>query len=316
LVEFARDLLLNGLAQKSRSSYHSGQKSFLRFCDTFGVAQPLPAAPVDVCMWLASLACRQLTPGTLQAYRWSLHALHTELGLPSIVGSDLQIKRMISGVEKLQGPAGRAPERLPVTPKVLRSIQPLLQLDSNADHRMLSAAMWTATCGLLRPGEVAVESARSTKRLLRVSSLTVRSSSPLRYTLHLAESKGDQHRLGVDIPIVGPDATAAIRDYLERRGPSDPSSPLFVFTNGTPLTHSYLVKRTAELAALAKVVRVDPSTGRPYAGVSFRKGGATWLSESGVEDRLVQKIGRWKSYCYARYIHPSDQTLDNAFATF
>jgi hypothetical protein len=143
----------------------------------------------------------------------------------------------------------------------------------------------------------------------------VRSSSPLRYPLHLAESKGDQHRLGVDIPIVGSDATAAIRDYLERRGPSDPSSPLFAFTNGTPLTHTYLVKCTAELAALAKIERVDPSTGRPYAGVSLREGGATWLSESGVEDRLVQKIGRWKSYCYARYIHSSDQTLDNTFAT-
>jgi hypothetical protein len=165
--------------------------------------------------------------------------------------------------------------------------------------------MWTATCGLLRPGEVAVESARSTKRLRRMSSLTVRSSSPLRYTLHLAESKGDQHRLCIYIPIVGPDATAVIRDSLERRGPSDQSSPLFAFTNGTPLTHSYLVKRTAELAST-----------HPLAGVSFRKCGATWLSESGVEDRLVQKIGQWKSYCYAHYIHPSDQTLDNAFATF
>jgi hypothetical protein len=79
LVEFARDILLNGLDQKSRSSYHSGQKSFFRFCDTFGVAQLLPAATVDMCMWMVSMTCAN-SPSTLQAYRWSLHALHTELG--------------------------------------------------------------------------------------------------------------------------------------------------------------------------------------------------------------------------------------------
>ena len=39
-----------------------------------------------------------------------------------------------------------------------------------------------------------------------------------------------------------------------------------------------------------------------YSGHSFRKGGATSLSEKGISDSMIQTIGRWTSDCYKIYI--------------
>jgi hypothetical protein len=47
--------------------------------------------------------------------------------------------------------------------------------------------------------------------------------------------------------------------------------------------------------------------------VSFRKGGATALAESGVPDRVIQELGRWKSFAYQRYVHSTDAALNKAF---
>jgi site-specific recombinase XerD len=88
LVELARSLFLASLAPNTRASYHSGQKSFLNFCAHIGVTEPLPATSTDTCMWLASLAARSLRFTTIDNYRYALHSLHTDLGLPSILDSD------------------------------------------------------------------------------------------------------------------------------------------------------------------------------------------------------------------------------------
>ena len=73
-------------------------------------------------------------------------------------------------------------------------------------------------------------------------------------------------------------------------------APLFAFESGLPLTRAVLLSVTSHLLHCA---RVDTSS---YDGVSFRRGGATFLSSAGVSDRLIQIMGRWQSYVYARYI--------------
>ena len=46
---------------------------------------------------------------------------------------------------------------------------------------------------------------------------------------------------------------------------------------------------------------------------SFRKGGATWLAERGGPDCIIQQLGRWKSFAFHRYIHPSTHTYAAVF---
>ena len=152
------------------------------------VLLPLPAQPTDVCMWFASLAARQLKAKTIDNYRWALHSLHTQWGVPSVLSSNPQIDRMIEGIKKTYGVEPARPPRLPITPAIIRAISAHLS-PTDPDHRMLRAAMWTACIGMLRPGELAVENAKKPKRLLTVASLKREPCDPPRFTLILTESK-------------------------------------------------------------------------------------------------------------------------------
>jgi len=316
LVELARSLFLASLAPNTRASYHSGQKSFLNFCAHIGVTEPLPATSTDTCMWLASLAARSLRFTTIDNYRYALHSLHTDLGLPSILDSDPQVQRMVDGIKRVQGAHALRPPRLPVSPSVIRAVTPLL--DTNVpDHRMLLAAMWVACTAMLRPGEIGVENPKQPLRLLTLQHLTLTSSDPIAYSLRIPESKTDQLRAGSLVRIAGRATTQALRMYLVNRKPAPtPSSPLFAREDGSPMSHSYLIDNTLLLVQRARVTLRDPQSGRTFAGVSFRKGGATALAEAGVPDRVTQELGRWKSFCYKRYIHASELSLLKVFSDF
>lgn len=156
------------------------------------------------------------------------------------------------------------------------------------------------------------------QRMLTMRSLAVTSNAPLEYSLTLAESKTDAYSEGVALPVSGPSATAAMRSYLSKRpgGAPGPNAPLFARADGSPLTHKWLVDTTSALVSLARVPMVDRVTGRTCVGVSFRSGGATALAEAGVSDRQIQILGRWKSFCYQRYIRESTATLSTVFKLF
>ena len=98
-----------------------------------------------------------------------------------------------------------------------------------------------------------------------------------------------------------------MRAYLTSRaqiiGPLRPNDPLFLYKNGQPLSYNGLV---AVVRALASVCGAPP---KEYAGHSFRRGGATELARRGVPDRVIQKLGRWRSDCYKRYIETRIEEL-------
>jgi hypothetical protein len=133
-VRLARHFFFSGLARKTRSGYHYGQKSFLDFCKSHNISTPLPATATDVCMWFAFLAARSLLYTTIDNYRWALHSLHTDLGLPSILDSNTQIQRTFDGIKRSQGAQALRPPRLPVTPAVIRALTPHLNLSVPPTH--------------------------------------------------------------------------------------------------------------------------------------------------------------------------------------
>ena len=117
--------------------------------------------------------------------------------------------------------------------------------------------------------------------------------------LRIKQSKTDPFRQGVNV-YLGKTTTSlcpvdAIIRYIAHRTKLRPGPP-FVTSTGTPLTWAYLV---SNLKAALSRAGLDDSL---YNGHSFRIGAATTAAAQGLEDSLIQTVGRWRSDAYKVYI--------------
>ena len=81
--------------------------------------------------------------------------------------------------------------------------------------------------------------------------------------------------------------------------PAPPAAPLFIAINNRPLSYSYL---TNKLHHFLSLIGIHPA---PYSLHSLRAGAATTAAAAGCTEDQIQKLGRWSSTCYRRYIRPS-----------
>ena len=165
--------------------------------------------------------------------------------------------------------------------------------------------LWAAACigffGFLRAGEFTVPSAEAydPDTHLNLSDIALDShTSPSVVRVSIKQSKTDPFRQGVDIFIGRSGSTVcpvqALIQYLGLR--SSAPGPLFVLSSGVPLTRVFLV--TNLQAALRKSGLDD----KAFNGHSFRIGAATTAAQRGLEDSLIQTLGRWRSDAYKLYI--------------
>jgi hypothetical protein len=145
------------------------------------------------------------------------------------------------------------------------------------------------------------------------------------YTILLRMSKTDQDRKGAEVVIANPIPVDAMKMLLElhpklsglapsRVAPSFSSvlsslpasvasAPLFLFGDNTILSRPIMIEMTRIVIAS---LGLDASR---YHGHSFRRGGATSLSERGVDHDMIKAMGRWKSDAYQRYIVTSREKI-------
>ena len=123
--------------------------------------------------------------------------------------------------------------------------------------------------------------------------------------VHLKKSKCDQFGQGADVVMgkTGLDLcpVSAMTCYLERRGTA--GGPFFIDTSGKAIAKPVFIKRFRELL---QAVGIPASE---YAGHSFRIGAATTAALVGVEDSMIQTLGRWQSSAFLRYIRTPKQRL-------
>ena len=131
--------------------------------------------------------------------------------------------------------------------------------------------------------------------------------APTLAQVNIKALKTDPFRSGVVICIGRTNndlcSVAALAAFITIRGSKE--GPFFLLKNQTPLTRERFVKMTREQLTAAGV-----DTGH-YSGHSFRIGAATMASAYGVEDSLIQTLGRWKSAAYLLYIQVPRETLAN-----
>ena len=94
---------------------------------------------------------------------------------------------------------------------------------------------------------------------------------------------------------------ASMMAFLATRG--NEGGPLFRFEDGTYLTRAHFVKE------LKRALVGGDIDAEKYRGHSFRIGAATTAAEKGIEDSVIQTLGRWKSTDYLLYVKIARENL-------
>ena len=211
-----------------------------------------------------------------------------------------RLENVLAGAKRAEAQVGSVSRtRLPITIDIMESLQRVwLGEPQNPDRIMLWAAACAGFFGFLRAREFTVPSAEAYDPSvhLNLSDLALDNhSNPTMVQLRIKQSKTDPFRQGVNV-YLGKTATPvdAIIRYTAV-GSSDPG-PIFITNAWTPPTRAYLV---SNLKAALSREGLDNSL---YNGHSFRIGAATTAAAQGLEDSLIQMLGRWRSDAYKVYI--------------
>ena len=293
------------MAPSTRRTYASAQSKFISFCWQLGQlhpsGSPCPTDEWTLCLFVTFLA-RTLQHSSIKVYLSGIRALHIDQGFPDPLTDCLRLQRVVRGIKRCQGTSSSS--RLPITDDLMLVIWRSLDV-GRADHLMFWAACSLGYFGLLRASKFTVPNLSSFSSSLHLSVQDVAvdsSSTPSSMRIRIKGSKTDPFRKGCFVHIgLGRHplcAVQAMMSYLASRG--DTPGPLFLFTNGQPLT------RTGLTDWLRRIMAANQIPGN-FSSHSFRIGAATVAARNGVPDHLIQTMGRWSSNAYQLYIRtPAD----------
>ena len=284
----------------TKKTYKSAERCYVKFCTDFNI-NPFPTNEAILCYYIACLGQEGLVHATIKTYLAGVRQLQLASGFPDPGLTGLpQLQQVLKGVRVEQGKRGRAPRPcLPITPNILRRMRALwLEGTPSADSLMLwsvASLAFFSFWELTVPEGVTFDPASH----LCYWDLSVnRKVDPSIVAIYLKHSKTDPYHRGVRIT-VGRTGTelcpvVALLAYLAQKGLG--VVPLFKWQSGTPLYRNQLVKEVRAVLTRAGLPAAS------FAGHSFRIGAATTAATVGVEDSLIQTLGRWKSSAYLLYI--------------
>ena len=298
------------LATSTQRSYASAQSRYLAFCTQFLIA-PLPVQELHLCRFASFLGNENISHSTIKCYLSAVRHLQIASNLPDpMITSMPKLESVIRGIKSQQAlNKGSGDKRLPITPDHLLTLRRHFQQNSTTnDGIMLWAAVTSCFFGCMRAGEMTLssESAFDPNTHLCFKDVSVDSiDNPKIVKLNIKASKTDPFRKGVEV-VLGRTNNAlcpvtALLAYLAVRG-NGPGF-LFLFSDGHPLTKQRFISRVRDALSANGV---DSSK---YAGHSFRIGAATAACAHGLNDSIIQMLGRWQSSAYQLYIRTPQYKL-------
>lgn len=275
---------------------------------------PLPLTEHTVYQFVAELA-GSVAWGTIRSYLSAIRFYQISAGYPDPSFSSFpRLPYLLKGIHR-RVPDYKRGKRLPITPELLRKMYGVWSQEPvTFDKIMLWAACCLAFFGFMRAGEfTSPVLGPAQEATLLVGDIRVDSrENPRIMTVFLRHSKTDPFGAGVQLTLgrIKDDVLcpiAAVLGYLAIRPPTP--GPLFICSNGTPLSRPLLVQKMREALASAGV---ETSS---YSGHSFRIGAATTAARAGLSDSLIQTLGRWKSSAFTAYIRIPGRDLLPVAAT-
>ena len=282
-------------------------KCFHSFCGVYNIFTPFPVTEQLPCSFAAFLADQGLAPQTVKSYLSAVRNSQISLGLPDPRHqSSLPIlKRVQAGIARLRMLKGSPPwVRLPITAHILARIQQALAASSDPDKYLVWAVAATAFF-FFHLGELLPESAAHFNMATDLAWGDVavdNHTKPSMIQVHLKKSKTNQFGPGMDIIMGTPLCpVSAILQYTAVRGTQP--GPFFLNSNKVALSKHQFVTRIRAILQPLGLPQFD------YAGHSFRIGAAMTAATVGVEDSMIQTLGRWQSAAFLQYIRTPKEQL-------
>ncbi|XP_060070770.1 uncharacterized protein LOC132557283 [Ylistrum balloti] len=307
----------SALSQRTRASYQSGLNCLLTFILMQGTSFPantLPAVDEDVLIRFVTHCQKSLHLkfDTIKLYLAGIrfHYIKNKLGDPT--ANTLRLSYILRAVKKTQ--VNTSVKRLPITCAILANMCNAIAQQGMFNpfvDLMLLCIYKTAFFGFLRCGEFTCNAVWDTN-FIRICDISVLPDLSC-FNLTLRSSKTDPFGKGVNISIFENSVftpVSTMREYLNLRLSSGAtlSSPLFLdhIHSSTPLMRHTFISYLKETLSRVGI------NNKSFNGHSFRIGASTSAAAAGVEDHVIQTLGRWSSDCFIRYIRINPATIRRA----
>ena len=308
------------LAPNTRRVYNTAIKCFLTFMTISGMlplSSPTTYPQVEETHLIYFVThCQnalKLKFETIKLYLAGIRYHYLRAGQGDITNGAERLLYVLRGIKKSQN-NGKT-KRLPITTNILKDMCSLLSKGVFTPFLdlMMQCICKLAFFGFLRCGEITCRSQEAQPRFFtHIKDIHI-SEDNAYFKFKLKSSKTDPFRTGLDIIIhensyLQPVATMRSYINLRYRIGATCESPLFIGNehNITPLSRETFLSLLREL--LERLGIYDTR----YCGHSLRIGAATSAGAAGVQDHVIQTLGRWSSDCYTRYIRIDQNVIRKA----
>ena len=296
-------LLLHSIAQPTRQKYTTYYKTYRMFARQYNL-QAFPLSESTLILFATYLANRRVSHKQINMHMAALKFFAHTLGHPSIFERSPRLARLVRGIKRYQGQQFTRPNRIPITPALLRQLglnlfrSPMLY----QDKVMLWAAMLTAFFGFLRISEYTSPLVRSYDPASTLCMQDMK-MTPWMVELRIKSSKTDPFRQGATVRLAYNGSTLCpVRALIKYRQLLPTlSGPLFQFADGR-----YLTRR----GFMQVLNAIKPQGISNMSTHSFRIGAASTAAAAGYPRWAIQALGRWTSDCFRTYIRIPDSTIN------
>jgi len=154
----AAEVLHNGLAVNTRSTYIAGQHRYQNFCRAIN-ATSIPTSEQTLLLFATHLADSNITYSTIKVYMSTIRHMHVTEGCHEEFYSQLtpRVQLALKGIQKSQATSHTQRTCLLITLEIMHSINGLL---SEEPHSYDNILLWAACClaffGFLRVSEFTI----------------------------------------------------------------------------------------------------------------------------------------------------------------
>lgn len=246
-------------------------------------------------LYIASLYSAGLAHTTIKSAMSALNYVNRLQGGPDM-SSDFWLQKMSVGITKL---SPSQDSRMPITEFILERLLQILPCVASSQYvtHLFSAMFVLAFRAFLRVGEMTVSSTSvPNQNLLQLSDISIDSGKRVVHvTFRHYKHKVGTESLVISLPHSPPplELTRILSVYLGHRGYQ--SGPLFIYNN-KPVTQRFF---SSLLQQVLSAAGFESSNIKSH---SFRIGAATLCFSKGYTSDQIQRMGRWKSDAFRKYI--------------